>query len=106
MKTWGELREESGLRNHVDMVQMLDIADLEAGTAVAGAWQPPWRQSVKLHVRIVICPLRQSEAVPEAGCRWSQGCGTMWTWSRCMSQSWRRAPLFQVGAASASKGYT
>ena len=36
VKTHGELREEDGLRNHVDLVQMLDIVDLEAGTMVAG----------------------------------------------------------------------
>ena len=29
-------REEGGLLNHVDLVQLLDIVDLEAGTAVAG----------------------------------------------------------------------
>ena len=37
VKTWGELREERELRNHVDLVQMLDIADLDAGVSVAGA---------------------------------------------------------------------
>ncbi len=37
VKTYGEPREEDGLRNHVDLVQMLDIVDLEAGTMVAGA---------------------------------------------------------------------
>ena len=37
VKTWGTPREEDGLRNHVDLVQMLDIADLQAGTTVAGA---------------------------------------------------------------------
>jgi len=36
VKTFGELRTEDGLRNHVDLVQLLDIVDLEAGTAVAG----------------------------------------------------------------------
>ena len=29
-------REEGGLLSHVDLVQLLDIVDLEAGTAVAG----------------------------------------------------------------------
>ena len=29
-------REEGGLLNHVDLVQLLDIVDLEAGTTVAG----------------------------------------------------------------------
>lgn len=37
VKTWGQPREEEKLHNHVAMVQMLDIADLESGTAVAGA---------------------------------------------------------------------
>jgi len=36
VKTWGERREEDGLRNHVDLVLLLDLVDLEAGTAVAG----------------------------------------------------------------------
>ena len=36
VKTWGQPWEEDKLHNHVAMVQMLDIADLEAGTAVAG----------------------------------------------------------------------
>ena len=36
VKTVGELREEDGLRNHVDLVMMLDIVDLENGTTVAG----------------------------------------------------------------------
>ncbi|BDA47415.1 Serine-tRNA ligase, cytoplasmic [Coccomyxa sp. Obi] len=36
VKTYGQRREEDGLRNHVDLVQMLDIVDLEAGTMVAG----------------------------------------------------------------------
>ena len=29
-------REEEGLISHVDLVQLLDIVDLEAGTTVAG----------------------------------------------------------------------
>ena len=29
-------REEGGLISHVDLVQLLDIVDLEAGTTVAG----------------------------------------------------------------------
>lgn len=29
-------REEGGLLSHVDLVQMLDIVDLDAGTTVAG----------------------------------------------------------------------
>ena len=38
VKTWGTPREEDGLHNHVDLVQLLDIADLEAGTSVAGTY--------------------------------------------------------------------
>lgn len=37
VRTWGEAREEDGLKNHVDLVLLLDLVDLEAGTAVAGA---------------------------------------------------------------------
>lgn len=37
VKTWGTPREEPELVNHVDLVQKLGIADLEKGTAVAGA---------------------------------------------------------------------
>ncbi|KAI8475839.1 MAG: seryl-tRNA synthetase [Monoraphidium minutum] len=36
VREWGEARREEGLRNHYDLVQMLDIVNLEAGTAVAG----------------------------------------------------------------------
>lgn len=36
VKTWGTPREEADLKNHVDLVLMLDIADLDNGTAVAG----------------------------------------------------------------------
>ena len=39
VNTWpdsGPPRQEDGLLNHVDLVQMLDIVDLEAGTTVAG----------------------------------------------------------------------
>lgn len=36
VRTWGTAREEPELYNHVDLVQMLDIADLEHGTLVAG----------------------------------------------------------------------
>lgn len=36
VKTWGTPREDDGLKNHVELVQLLDIADLEAGTQVAG----------------------------------------------------------------------
>jgi hypothetical protein len=37
VKTWGTPREEPELLNHVDLVARLGIADLEKGTAVAGA---------------------------------------------------------------------
>lgn len=36
VKEFGERRQEEGLLNHVDLVLLLDIADLEAGAAVAG----------------------------------------------------------------------
>ncbi|KAF8063832.1 Serine--tRNA ligase [Scenedesmus sp. PABB004] len=36
VRTWGEPRQEEKLYNHVDLVQLLDIVDLEAGTSVAG----------------------------------------------------------------------
>lgn len=34
---WGEPRQEAGLPNHVDLVSMLDIVDLEKGQEVAGS---------------------------------------------------------------------
>lgn len=37
VKTWGTPREEPELLNHVDLIAKLGIADLEKGTAVAGA---------------------------------------------------------------------
>nr|GEV73707.1 serine--tRNA ligase-like [Tanacetum cinerariifolium] len=36
MRTWGERREESKLRNHVDLVDLLGMADLKKGANVAG----------------------------------------------------------------------
>ena len=36
VRTHGERREEADLYNHVDLVEMLDIVDLEHGTSVAG----------------------------------------------------------------------
>lgn len=36
VREWGECRQEEGLRNHVDLVQLLDIVNMEAGTAVGG----------------------------------------------------------------------
>lgn len=36
VRTWGTPREEAGLINHVDLVHRLGIAELEAGTDVAG----------------------------------------------------------------------
>jgi len=36
-RTWGECRQETGLPNHVDLVSMLDIVDLEKGQEVAGS---------------------------------------------------------------------
>lgn len=37
VKSVGEAREEEGLYNHVDLVQMLGIAELDQGTVVAGS---------------------------------------------------------------------
>ncbi len=53
VKTWGERREEDGLRNHVDLVLLLDLVDLEAGTAVAGA-----RMHAAVFARAPAWPLR------------------------------------------------
>ena len=36
VKTEGHMREEPELFNHVDLVQMLGIVDLESGSTVAG----------------------------------------------------------------------
>lgn len=36
VREWGERRQEEKLYNHVDLVQLLDIVDMEAGTTVAG----------------------------------------------------------------------
>ncbi|XP_029117848.2 serine--tRNA ligase isoform X1 [Elaeis guineensis] len=36
IRTWGERRMEGKLRNHVDLVKLLDIVDLEKGADVAG----------------------------------------------------------------------
>jgi len=36
VREWGEKREGEGLRSHYDLVQMLDIVNMEAGTAVSG----------------------------------------------------------------------
>ncbi len=36
VKTVGHHREEPELYNHVDLVQLLDIVDLESGSTVAG----------------------------------------------------------------------
>ena len=36
VRTWGEPRQEEKLPNHVDLVAMLDIADLDKGVEVAG----------------------------------------------------------------------
>ncbi len=36
VKTWGTKRPEDKLYNHVDLVQLLDLVDLEAGSSVAG----------------------------------------------------------------------
>ncbi|CAI9102246.1 OLC1v1000487C1 [Oldenlandia corymbosa var. corymbosa] len=36
IRTWGEKRTEQNLKNHVDLVELLGIADTEKGTNVAG----------------------------------------------------------------------
>lgn len=36
VREWGERRQEEKLYNHVDLVQLLDIVDMDAGTQVAG----------------------------------------------------------------------
>ncbi|URD74424.1 seryl-tRNA synthetase [Musa troglodytarum] len=36
IRTWGEKRTEGKLKNHVDLVKLLDIVDLEKGADVAG----------------------------------------------------------------------
>ncbi|KAH7445029.1 hypothetical protein KP509_02G103200 [Ceratopteris richardii] len=36
IRTWGAPRKESGLKNHVDLVEMLGLANLKKGTEVAG----------------------------------------------------------------------
>lgn len=41
VRKWGALRDEPDLRNHVDLVTMLDIADLDRGTIVAGGFDCP-----------------------------------------------------------------
>ncbi|KAK9799400.1 hypothetical protein WJX73_002247 [Symbiochloris irregularis] len=67
VKTWGSPREEDGLRNHVDLVQMLDIADLENGSAVAGArGYYLRREGVLLNLAIIQCALHH--AVQQGGC--------------------------------------
>lgn len=45
VKTYGEPREGAP-HNHVDLVQLLDIVDLEAGSAVAGSTPSPSPSSV------------------------------------------------------------
>ncbi|XP_024533912.1 serine--tRNA ligase [Selaginella moellendorffii] len=36
IRTWGELRQEKNLKNHVDLVECLGFADIKKGTDVAG----------------------------------------------------------------------
>lgn len=36
VRIWGDRREEADLFNHVDLVEMLDIVDLDKGVAIAG----------------------------------------------------------------------
>lgn len=55
-RTWGERRDETGLPNHVDLVQMLDMVDLEKGQEVAGSrgyyLKGPVRQHCLVHRHI------------------------------------------------------
>lgn len=37
VKTFGKPRQEDGLFNHVDLIQLLDIVDMEKGVEVAGS---------------------------------------------------------------------
>ena len=46
VKEHGTPRTDEKLYNHVDLVQLLDIVDLEKGTAVAGA-QTTFHESLK-----------------------------------------------------------
>ena len=43
VKTHGEPRADEKLWNHVDLVQLLDIVDMEKGVAVAGGRRGPGR---------------------------------------------------------------
>lgn len=36
VRTWGQPGEEADLHNHVDLVEMLDIVDLDKGVSIAG----------------------------------------------------------------------
>lgn len=61
VKTWGTRREEDGLKNHVDLVQLLDIADLEAGTQVAGGrGYFLRREGVLLNMALIQCALHHA----------------------------------------------
>lgn len=42
VRMFGEPRQEEKLYNHVDLVQLLDIVNLEAGTTVAGGRAAAW----------------------------------------------------------------
>jgi len=61
VKTWGTPREEPELINHVDLVSKLGIADLEKGTAIAGA---PWHTSSIGAKFLSICIKRLSIGTP------------------------------------------
>lgn len=36
VRVWGQPGEEADLHNHVDLVEMLDIVDLDKGVSIAG----------------------------------------------------------------------
>lgn len=67
VNTWpdsGPARQEDGLRNHVDLVQMLDIVDMDAGTTVAGACCSHYL--VSIHHHHVLLP---SLLLPQVYCK-------------------------------------
>ena len=57
-RTWGTPRDETGLPNHVDLVAMLDIVDLEKGQEVAGSRGYYLKGAVRAHVFSCMTPVR------------------------------------------------
>ena len=63
VKTEGHLREEPELYNHVDLVQLLDIVDLESGTMVAGVIQlHSFASFCCRHCQALMLPWRASDS--------------------------------------------